>query len=68
MDIESMMWDSVVTQQCAPVVLQQLVEAELTSDYNGNSNDILKTFTKISNSASNSARQVPSDSSNERYQ
>eukprot|EP00971_Amphidinium_carterae_P304824 6057407-Amphidinium_carterae.1 len=51
MDIENMMWDTVVTPQCAPIVLQQLVEAELTSDYNGNSADILKTFTKISSSA-----------------
>eukprot|EP00971_Amphidinium_carterae_P147300 2919141-Amphidinium_carterae.1 len=28
MDIESMMWDSVVTKQCAPIVLQQLIDAE----------------------------------------
>eukprot|EP00971_Amphidinium_carterae_P229074 4544020-Amphidinium_carterae.2 len=51
MDIESMMWDSVASKQCAPMVLQQLVDAEFTPDYSSNNTDHLKVLTTISNMA-----------------
>eukprot|EP00971_Amphidinium_carterae_P284649 5651401-Amphidinium_carterae.2 len=52
MDIESMMWDTVVTPQCARIVLRQLVEAEFTPQFFTNNNEHLKVLTTISNSAS----------------
>eukprot|EP00971_Amphidinium_carterae_P284503 5648114-Amphidinium_carterae.1 len=42
--MESMMWDSIVSPQCAPLVRQQLQEGELAEGYNSNTTRILKTF------------------------
>eukprot|EP00971_Amphidinium_carterae_P184270 3658526-Amphidinium_carterae.1 len=70
MDIESMMWDTVVTPQCAPIVLQQLVEAEFAPQFYTNNNEHLKAQGADNDleHSINSARQVHSHSSNERHQ
>eukprot|EP00971_Amphidinium_carterae_P193478 3839411-Amphidinium_carterae.1 len=49
--MENLMCDSLVSQQCAPVVLQQLLEGELIAKYSHSGKDILKTFTPVSNAA-----------------
>eukprot|EP00971_Amphidinium_carterae_P181832 3607972-Amphidinium_carterae.1 len=49
--MESIMWEFVVSPHCAPVVMQQLREGELTADYNRNGHDILKTFAALANTA-----------------
>eukprot|EP00971_Amphidinium_carterae_P306922 6099521-Amphidinium_carterae.1 len=49
--MESLMWDSLASQQCAAVVLQRLLEGELTAEYNRSGKDILKTLTTVSNTA-----------------
>eukprot|EP00971_Amphidinium_carterae_P090046 1782504-Amphidinium_carterae.1 len=49
--MESIVWEFVVSPQCAPVVMQQLREGELTADYNHNGHDILKTFAALANTA-----------------
>eukprot|EP00971_Amphidinium_carterae_P337543 6474396-Amphidinium_carterae.1 len=56
MDIESMMWDSMVSKQCAPMVLQQLIEAEFDRTENApqpytDNNEHLKVLRMISNTA-----------------
>eukprot|EP00971_Amphidinium_carterae_P048667 959371-Amphidinium_carterae.1 len=58
MEIESMMWDSMVSKvkQCTPVVLQQLIEAEFDRTENApqhytNNNEHLKVLTMISSTA-----------------
>eukprot|EP00971_Amphidinium_carterae_P348809 6490681-Amphidinium_carterae.2 len=51
MDIESMMWDSIMTPQCAPVVLQQLIETEFAPQFYTSNNEHLKVLTMISNTA-----------------
>eukprot|EP00971_Amphidinium_carterae_P001299 25664-Amphidinium_carterae.1 len=49
--MESMMWDSIVSPQCTPLVRQQLQEGELTVDYHKNVTRILKTFASLARAA-----------------
>eukprot|EP00971_Amphidinium_carterae_P318539 6331499-Amphidinium_carterae.1 len=49
MDIKSLMWDSVTSAQCAPVVLQQLIETELAPQVYTSNNEHLKNLTEIAN-------------------
>eukprot|EP00971_Amphidinium_carterae_P086632 1714408-Amphidinium_carterae.1 len=49
--MESLMWESLVSPQCSPLVMQQLRESELTTDYNRNGNSILKTFATCASTA-----------------
>eukprot|EP00971_Amphidinium_carterae_P116739 2312192-Amphidinium_carterae.1 len=53
--MEGMMWDSIVSPQCAPLVMQQLRlnlrEGELAKGYNNNTTRILKTFASLARAA-----------------
>eukprot|EP00971_Amphidinium_carterae_P061143 1210218-Amphidinium_carterae.1 len=51
MDIESMMWETVVSPQCSPIVLQQWVDAEFTPLVAHSNTDHSKVMTTMSNSA-----------------
>eukprot|EP00971_Amphidinium_carterae_P120288 2383579-Amphidinium_carterae.1 len=51
MDIKNMMWDSIVSGPCAPIVLQQLIETELAPQFYTTNNEHLKIMTSISNTA-----------------
>eukprot|EP00971_Amphidinium_carterae_P196469 3898920-Amphidinium_carterae.1 len=50
LDIENMMWDTITSPQCSPMVLTQLIEAEFTLLTDHTHNDHLKVIAKLSNS------------------
>eukprot|EP00971_Amphidinium_carterae_P015095 297938-Amphidinium_carterae.1 len=49
--MEGLMWDSIVSPQCAPLVRQQLQEAELANKHNLTTTRILKTFASLGQAA-----------------
>eukprot|EP00971_Amphidinium_carterae_P135983 2694536-Amphidinium_carterae.1 len=49
--MESLMWDSIVSPQCAPLVRQQLQEAELADNHYLTTTRILKTFASLGQAA-----------------
>eukprot|EP00971_Amphidinium_carterae_P246901 4903621-Amphidinium_carterae.1 len=51
--MEGMMWDSIVSPQCSPLVMQQLREGELAVGYSNNTTRILRTFASLGRAARN---------------
>eukprot|EP00971_Amphidinium_carterae_P211122 4189363-Amphidinium_carterae.2 len=49
-DVENMMWSSILSPQCSPMVLTQLIEAEFTPLTEHSHNEHLKVITQLSNS------------------
>eukprot|EP00971_Amphidinium_carterae_P264957 5255873-Amphidinium_carterae.1 len=50
-DIKSMMWDTIVTQQCAPLILQLLLDTEMVPQGDAGNNEQVRNMTLIANTA-----------------
>eukprot|EP00971_Amphidinium_carterae_P274460 5446391-Amphidinium_carterae.1 len=50
-DVKSMMWDTIVTRQCAPMILQLLLDTEMVPQGDAGNNEHVRTMTPIANTA-----------------